>query len=44
MYEDLLDLRKQPSSLEIDENINEKFKDIVKDYGTKARDVNKKIY
>lgn len=42
MYEDLLDLRKQPSSLERDENINEKFKDIVKDYGTKARDVNKK--
>jgi len=42
LYEQLLELRKQPSSPEKDEQVAEKYKEIIKDYGNKAKDVHTK--
>ena len=41
-YEQLLELRKQPSSPDRDAKIEEKYKEIIRDYGKKAKDVNTK--
>ena len=42
LYEHLLELRRQPSSNEKDSQINEKYKEIIKDYENKAKKVNTK--
>ena len=42
LYEHLLELRNQPSSDERDSKIKEKYKEIIKDYGNKAKDVSTK--
>ena len=38
----LLELRKEPPSEQRDEKIKDKYKEIIRDYGTKAKDVNDK--
>ena len=38
----LLELRKEPPSEQRDEKIKDKYKEIIRDYGTKAKDVNEK--
>ena len=42
LYENLLELRKETPSEERDEKINDKYKEIIRDYGYKAKDVNEK--
>ncbi len=42
LYEHLLELRNQPSSDERDSKIKEQYKEIIKDYGNKAKDVSTK--
>ena len=42
LYEHLLELRKEPPSDQRDEKIEEKYKEIIKDYGNKAKKVNEK--
>ena len=42
LYENLLELRKEPPSEERDEKIEDKYKEIIRDYGYKAKDVNEK--
>ena len=42
LYENLLELRKESPSDQRDEKIREKYKEIIKDYGNKAKDVNEK--
>ena len=42
MYENLLELRKEPPSEQRDEKIQSKYKEIIKDYGNKAKAVNEK--
>ena len=42
LYENLLELRKEAPSDERDQKIRAKYKEIIKDYGTKAKEVNDK--
>ena len=42
LYENLLELRKEAPSDERDQKIRSKYKEIIKDYGTKAKEVNDK--
>ena len=42
LYENLLELRKEPPSEQRDEKIQIKYKEIIKDYGNKAKAVNEK--
>ena len=42
LYENLLELRKEPPSDQRDEKVREKYKEIIKDYGNKAKEVNEK--
>ena len=42
LYEHLLESRKEPPSDQRDEKISEKYKEIIKNYGNKAKEVNEK--
>ena len=42
LYENLLELRKEPPSDQRDEKVREKYKEIIKNYGDKAKEVNEK--